>query len=761
MLLFAVLWGVFFARLFVEGTLPGDLTGDTNVCFVAYREGLLRAFQTRNFPDLVSGYYLGQPVMRFGQHMLPYPTVVAGLVLQLPHTIYFQLDLLIHAVVSSLGMAWLTFRRGHHPLVCIVLGVAWTGSGVFMARVLGHWTILHQAALLPWLVAAWDRLDRVRGLRDGTRPLLLASAAGALVTINQTPHFLYALALSFLFLEVIRAFRRHRLLPISKRIPLLAGCVGVFALLAASPLLPMFAGMENSFRQLMRGPEMAQAFSATPINLVSVVSPFILFGESVHQFYGDSYPSESTLLTSRFIVLLAIAGLCTGIVRPRLFYGRLALPIVLVAVGFLLSVGAATEIVDELVDTLPLYGMLRAWGRTLAVAQLGLFLLAAEGARALLSPSKHYRIPVFFAAGCALLIASISLRLMTHLNAAPEDLFETARNLGYGIPHDESGLTPATVVSDFLREFILTGTLFGIAAVAFIVRAAPGPAHWRRFVLPVFFGVVILVDSIKIANMHIPWRHSLLTKDSYPELAAWIEKQRNDVTPEPLTILAAPRELATFPLFFDNVRSVSGVDSNMSLKYGRWLNRVQGEVDSASQLDSGIRRVTHELVVGTGTSAIISGRSGPKPDPNEEVLDGYSIRRWERPAYAVLVDPRTDRPAGTARVLSWQDGSVSVEVDTSAEVVLIVREFTNPGWRASLDDMPVPVGEFDHLVTVDVPTGKHTVKLVYVDRAGRLGLLLGSLSWIGWLLAFAGTVMVRYRNRRHLHVEQEEKRTPP
>ena len=98
-----------------------------------------------------------------------------------------------------------------------------------------------------------------------------------------------------------------------------------------------------------------------------------------------------------------------------------------------------------------------------------------------------------------------------------------------------------------------------------------------------------------------------------------------------------------------------------------------------------------------------------------------------------------DRPfvtvtnAAAARVLSSKFGlqSVEIAVDSPAPSVVVVAQTFYHNWRASVDGKRVPLLRANYAFqAVEIPAGAHDIKLVYVDRNFRIGLLLSVITLV-------------------------------
>ena len=109
----------------------------------------------------------------------------------------------------------------------------------------------------------------------------------------------------------------------------------------------------------------------------------------------------------------------------------------------------------------------------------------------------------------------------------------------------------------------------------------------------------------------------------------------------------------------------------------------------------------------------------PEVDPRRTVL----LERAPRPAF-----PPT-AAAGTARIISYQNAEVVIEVDTPASTMLVLNDIWHPWWRATLDGRPVEILKANLLFRgVAVPPGRHVVRFTFHPLSGALAQLREKLS---------------------------------
>ncbi len=135
--------------------------------------------------------------------------------------------------------------------------------------------------------------------------------------------------------------------------------------------------------------------------------------------------------------------------------------------------------------------------------------------------------------------------------------------------------------------------------------------------------------------------------------------------------------------------------------------------------------------------------------PDEEVFEALRTRGFD-PGKTALVSPRADgtrlpspRAAGSwaaARFLS--DGAERAELSTSASApsLLVLTRSWDPGWKARVDGLPVPVLRAQlALLAVVIPPGEHRLEIAYLPASFRVGLGLSVAGLLGVLaLSLAG-----------------------
>ncbi len=113
------------------------------------------------------------------------------------------------------------------------------------------------------------------------------------------------------------------------------------------------------------------------------------------------------------------------------------------------------------------------------------------------------------------------------------------------------------------------------------------------------------------------------------------------------------------------------------------------------------------------------------------------------PSKEVLVS-KTDFPnppvsaGGSVQVLSYQPNAIQIKTSSVTEALLFLSDTYYPGWRAFVDNAPVPIYKADYAFrAVRVPKGNHTVNLVYTPDSLALGIKVSIIS-----LGLTGIILV-------------------
>jgi hypothetical protein len=109
-----------------------------------------------------------------------------------------------------------------------------------------------------------------------------------------------------------------------------------------------------------------------------------------------------------------------------------------------------------------------------------------------------------------------------------------------------------------------------------------------------------------------------------------------------------------------------------------------------------------------------------------------------------LADGPGAGPAGSARVVDYEEDRVSVDSDAARRSLLVLTDSWFPGWKATVDGKDVPIERVDYLIRgVPVPAGAHRVEFSYQPLSWRVGWIVSLVA----LLLLAGLAVVGVRRR--------------
>ncbi|MBI4658128.1 MAG: YfhO family protein [Verrucomicrobia bacterium] len=110
----------------------------------------------------------------------------------------------------------------------------------------------------------------------------------------------------------------------------------------------------------------------------------------------------------------------------------------------------------------------------------------------------------------------------------------------------------------------------------------------------------------------------------------------------------------------------------------------------------------------------------------------------------------TNRVETKVKIAHFENHRIDLEAEAEAPALLAVAQTFYHPWKAYVDGNPVRLWRANHAFqALEVPAGRHQVKLVYEDLAFRIGLALSVVTWLG---CFA--TLIRWRPRRILALSQ-------
>ena len=168
------------------------------------------------------------------------------------------------------------------------------------------------------------------------------------------------------------------------------------------------------------------------------------------------------------------------------------------------------------------------------------------------------------------------------------------------------------------------------------------------------------------------------------------------------------------------------------------LSRPPARLYSVRAVVPRLRFVSHARQPAPGRD-LAAGLSDPGYDPRVAVLleETPAVAEAERGGSEGAGD------AGEAIIVAETPERVAMRVRALRPGYVVLDDAYAPGWRARLDESPVPVRRADGLFrAVAVPPGEHTVEMVYRPASVVAGLLVGAC---GFLLTCAWGALAAWK----------------
>lgn len=106
--------------------------------------------------------------------------------------------------------------------------------------------------------------------------------------------------------------------------------------------------------------------------------------------------------------------------------------------------------------------------------------------------------------------------------------------------------------------------------------------------------------------------------------------------------------------------------------------------------------------------------------------------------------PQSAPETHSAEIREFAPERVIIEVTTPDNAILSIAQPDYPGWTATINDNSAPIYRaYGALIAIEVPTGKHTVTLIFNPASYRIGAILSLFTWI--TLAILGSLFLMRR----------------
>jgi hypothetical protein len=684
----------------------------------------------------------GVPFLAQWNTMPLYPPAVVYLLLPLTWSLSFFC--LLHLFWTGLGMYQLAHRWTGNRLAAAVAGLIFAFNGFSLNL------LMWPSHIATWSWMPWVILSVERGWLEGGRKLVVAAVVGALQMLAGGPEtvlftwFILSALWAFQLVDARRSF--SRLSPASSsfgsillRFPLI---ILIVAGLAAAQLLPFLDLAAHSQREA--------GFADTRWSMpawgwANFLVPMVFggaFKQNLFFQYGQYWTSSYYLGVGALLLAAFALGKARG--RRVWFLGAVAV------IGFLLASGDHNLVSRAIRRLIPQLSLITYPIKYIGLTVFAVPLLAAFGAARLRQSSAAERPPshrllLYLAAALVALIGGILLWAW-RWPFATDDMQATLRN-GAG-----------------RAVFVLVA-----ASVLLAFRRVTAPAV-QRF-LPFGLLLVLWLDV---------WTHEPTQNPTVPPAVYELNLARKYLAMTPQPALGESRAMVApaADVRFTQLALNDPRENYLAKRLGYFadcnlLDRVPkangffsiyprecGELNSLLYLHT--NTCPPHLADFLGVSQMTSPGDYVKWEPRSSFLplatagqravlldDTNALYALLNPAF----DPRqfvvlpldtkglvsaTNQTRAQVTLNRFEPQRVELDVDAAEPSLVVVAQTYYHRWRARIDDRPARLLRANYAFqAVEVPQGKHHVRLDYVDSAFYAGALISGLSLlvclVGWV----------------------------
>ncbi len=739
-------------------TIPWDAKSNTfpNLAFLA------RSLASGQSPFWTPNVFAGWPQIADPQSLIFSPFHFALALFDATPS-FVAADAVVFALlfIGGLGVILIFHERGWHEAGAIVAALAFAFGGSNASR-LQHIGLLESACWLPaalfLLMRALDRASWRWGVAAGLAAGLIALGRDQVALLG-----LYVLAGFVLWHWLAGAGVRARI-KASVR-PLAAGAVAGALVIALPALLTMMLAASSNRPEI--GYEIAVRGSLHPADLLMLVFAD-LFGaadRNVPYWGPPSFPWHEALGTTDLyhaqnigqlyagaLVVVALIGF--GVLRGFLWQREVRFFTVALVALLLYALGKYTPAFLAMYEVLPGVSLYRRPAD--ATFPLGLMLAICAGFCVhlwLIDPEpagKSWQLRI--AGGIALLLIGMAAALGIKIGPWREALWP----MGFGL------LTAVCAIGALRLAYRYAGTNAMIATAALGAFAtadlsfnnAPHesnalPPSFYEALLPQTKNETIALLQSKLAETAAPDRRDRVEligiRYHWPNIGL-IYGLDHLFGHNPLRLrdftqatnaadtVAVPEQRqfsALLPSYNSPLESLFGVrfiatgvpveQIDTSLKPG---DLVQVARTADATVYENPRALPRVMLAGDWRLAnfdeMLRTGAWPAVDPRVTVL----LERSPRPSF-----PPVAAAEGTAKIVSYRNTEVVVEVETPASAMLVLNDVWHPWWRASIDGAPAEILKANVLFrAVAVPPGRHVVRFTFHPVSGALAQLWDKIS---------------------------------
>ena len=668
----------------------------------------------------------GLPFLAQWNTMTLYPLSLFYLLLPMPWS--FGVFSLGHLLFAGVGMYCLAHRWTGSRMGAAVAGAAFAFNGLTWQALMWP-NLLAALGWMPWVVLVVER-----GWREGGRWLILASLAGAMQMLSGGAEAILFTWIVLGVLWLILLFQAE--VPARKMIGRALGILCLVAGLASAQMLPFLDLLAHSQRTVSYG------------DSGDVVMPVWGWANYLVPLFHGFRTSQGIFLqptqnwTASYYVGVGIVGLALLAVW-RVRTPRVWLLAALALFSVTMALGSQAYVYDLIRRLVPPLGFIRFPVKFVMLATFAIPLLAAYGWSWLQSVpaerwQKEWKKPASLALGLLALIGVI--------------VFFAWK---YPLPDDH----PQPTITNGLVRALFVVLVFG--CIAFTCRTAD--LKLRRLSQLGLVGLLWLDVFTHSPNLSPTAPCSALEPDTIRQFFKWDSQLQAGAARalespgsywKMVTRLAGDQQTDIYgrrlSLFadlnlLDHVAKFDGFYPLDLKEFGELFHLVYFTTNNTARLldFAGI------AMTGNPTNAVdwIARDSflpmftaGQKPvfAGSASTLAALVAASFE-PLRAVYLPPEAQGQiqatnAANARIVSSQFSRhrLGIEVEAGAPAMVVVAQAFYHPWHAYVDGKPTPLWRANHTFqALEVPAGKHQIRLVYEDRGFLYGSIISLVSLVG------------------------------
>jgi uncharacterized membrane protein YfhO len=706
----------FIVVFFRENIFPahGNFIGGSDVAqyFLWHAQFIKEQLLSGSVPLWNPYYYSGHPFIANPQTFVFYPATL--LYVALPLSWAFNIDTLLHIYLAAAGMYCFVLLITGSRNSGLASAVVYSLSGYFMNRIYaGHITMIHTAALLPWIFYLFEK-----GYKTGqTRFFLITGLVFGLQILSGEPQNNYYTALFLAVYALIRYVsipRPARPKPFYRPVAFLVLIPLVAFGISAVQVLPSWEFMSLSDRA-EKTYQFATAYSFPPQNLFTFLAPAVN-NSSLKQ--DVEYAGYLGILA----IILAGIGACFSRHSQHTWCFRI---MALIAVTIML--GDNTPIYHLYYQCLPGISTFRIPARCLLIFTFSMSALAGLGIQHICQTAttkkQHIAAMGLFA---VLLMCLFAGAVFFQVPLASKDIVLAVAffvvafvilDLGRFVKN-KSVVAGVIIAVLFIDLYLAYHSQTPIINQNEVLKKQP---YERLFGNDLgFYRVASPLDAFVGANFHY-YGVNAYTPIALGRYFRFMHETAN-----------VPIETKTRHTLNPRIFSRNSVFSSkiLGIKYALIINEDGFELMTAEQVMPRATLVSNALFL-PRLEDHLQYIKRPDFDPQKQVL------LEAVPPENVPPNPKgTEAPpdGNNVTITKYQPNRIEVDCASDSDTYLVLSELFYPGWQAYIDGNKAQILRADYLLrAVPLTTGRHNVVFVYRPTSFLIGaaITIFTLSLLG------------------------------